>query len=124
MLTCIPLANGDQLQAAVGNVFDRVLQNSVTVVSLPHPPVYLASQADVLTGRYSLAVYGYVRVSTERQADDGESLGAQQRVIEGYAMMNGITLDKIFVERGVSGSKPLGERPEGTRLTVSVRTLT
>jgi putative DNA-invertase from lambdoid prophage Rac len=63
-----------------------------------------------------VAVYGYVRVSTDRQADDGESLGTQQRIIEGYAMMNGLMLDSIFVERGVSGSKPLGERPEGARL--------
>jgi putative DNA-invertase from lambdoid prophage Rac len=31
-------------------------------------------------------------------------------------MMNGLTLDSIFVERGVSGSKPLGERSEGARL--------
>jgi putative DNA-invertase from lambdoid prophage Rac len=63
-----------------------------------------------------MAVYGYVRVSTERQADVGESLGTQQRVIEGYAMMQGLPLDAVFVERGVSGSKPLGERPEGGRL--------
>jgi putative DNA-invertase from lambdoid prophage Rac len=63
-----------------------------------------------------MATYGYVRVSTDRQADEGESLGTQQRTIEGYAMMHGLTLDGIFVERGVSGSKPLGERPEGARL--------
>jgi DNA invertase Pin-like site-specific DNA recombinase len=63
-----------------------------------------------------MATYGYTRVSTDRQADEGESLGTQQRVIEGYAMMQGLTLDQVFVERGVSGSKPLGDRPEGTRL--------
>ena len=63
-----------------------------------------------------MAVYGYVRVSTDRQADEGESLGTQQRIIEGCAMMNGLTLDSIFVERGVSGSKPVGDRPEGARL--------
>lgn len=63
-----------------------------------------------------MAVYGYVRVSTDRQADDGESLGTQQRIIEGYAMMNGLVLGGVFVERGVSGSKPLAERPEGARL--------
>jgi DNA invertase Pin-like site-specific DNA recombinase len=68
-----------------------------------------------------MAVYGYVRVSTDRQADDGESLGTQQRIIEGYAMMNGLTLDSIFVERGVSGSKPLGERPEGARLLAALK---
>jgi DNA invertase Pin-like site-specific DNA recombinase len=63
-----------------------------------------------------MAVYGYIRVSTDRQADEGESLGTQQRVIEGYAMMNGLSPDSIFVERGVSGSKPFGDRPEGGRL--------
>jgi len=63
-----------------------------------------------------MAVYGYTRVSTDRQAEEGESLGAQQRVIEGYAMMRGLQIDEMFVERGVSGSKPLGERPEGGRL--------
>lgn len=68
-----------------------------------------------------MAVYGYVRVSTERQADEGESLGAQQRTVEGYAMMHGLTLAHVFVERGVSGSKPLGERPEGAKLLAALQ---
>jgi DNA invertase Pin-like site-specific DNA recombinase len=68
-----------------------------------------------------MAVYGYVRVNTDRQADDGESIGTQQRIIEGYAMMNGLTLDSIFVERGVSGSKPLAARPEGARLLAGLK---
>jgi len=63
-----------------------------------------------------MAVYGYVRVSTERQADEGESLGQQERKIGGYAQMQGMTLDRVFVERGVSGSKPLADRPEGAAL--------
>jgi DNA invertase Pin-like site-specific DNA recombinase len=63
-----------------------------------------------------MAVYGYTRVSTDRQADEGESLGTQERVIEGYAMMLGLKVDKMFVERGVSGAKPIGQRPEGARL--------
>jgi DNA invertase Pin-like site-specific DNA recombinase len=74
----------------------------------------------MLTRGGGIAVYGYVRVSTDRQADDGESIGAQRRIIEGYAMMNGLTLDTIFVERGVSGSKPLGERLEGVRLLAAL----
>src|SRR3954465_7100206 len=65
-----------------------------------------------------MSVYGYTRVSTDRQADEGESLGAQQRVIEGYAMMLGLTLDEIFVERGVSGSPPPRDRPEGSRVSI------
>jgi putative DNA-invertase from lambdoid prophage Rac len=63
-----------------------------------------------------MAVYGYCRVSTLRQADEGESLDVQQRKIQGYATMHGLTVDKTFVERGVSGSKPLDERPQGTLL--------
>ena len=63
-----------------------------------------------------MAVYGYTRVSTDRQADEGESLGTQERVIEGYAMMLGLKVNKMFVERGVSGAKPIGQRPEGARL--------
>ena len=51
-----------------------------------------------------MKVYGYVRVWTDRQADDGESLGTQRRTIEGYAMMQSMTLSEIFVERGVSGA--------------------
>jgi putative DNA-invertase from lambdoid prophage Rac len=63
-----------------------------------------------------MGVYGYTRVSTDRQANEGESLGAQQRILEGYAQMRDLRLDRVFVERGVSGAKPLGERPEGARM--------
>ena len=30
--------------------------------------------------------------------------------------MNALALDRVFVERGVSGSKPISERPEGGKL--------
>ena len=63
-----------------------------------------------------MAVYSYTRVSTGRQADEGESLGAQQRRVEGYAQMHDLSVDRHFVERGVSGSIPLKERPEGAAL--------
>jgi DNA invertase Pin-like site-specific DNA recombinase len=63
-----------------------------------------------------MAVFGYIRVSTDRQADEGESLGTQQRQIQGYALQHGWDLAEIHVERGVSGSMPLAERPEGRRL--------
>ena len=63
-----------------------------------------------------MAVYGYVRVSTGRQAEEGESLAAQQRAIEGYAMIQGTPMDRVFVERAVSGAKPLSDRPEGSMM--------
>jgi len=61
----------------------------------------------------NMAVYGYIRVSTDRQAEDGESLGVQQRVLAGYALQHGWDLGEVLVERGISGSTPIGERPEG-----------
>lgn len=63
-----------------------------------------------------MTIYGYSRVSTERQADEGVSLDEQIRRIEGRALEQGWQIAEVFVERGVSGSVPLGDRPEGARL--------
>jgi DNA invertase Pin-like site-specific DNA recombinase len=61
-------------------------------------------------------IYGYCRVSTARQASEGESLEVQRRQIEGYALMHGLTLDEIVVEEGVSGAIPVIERAAGGAL--------
>ena len=58
-----------------------------------------------------MAVYGYCRVSTAKQAAEGESLDVQRRQIEGYALMHGLALDDVVIEEGVSGSIPVVERP-------------
>jgi putative DNA-invertase from lambdoid prophage Rac len=63
-----------------------------------------------------MAVYGYARVSTARQANEGESLDVQRRQIEGYCLMHGMTLDQVVVEEGVSGSIPINERLAGGAL--------
>jgi putative DNA-invertase from lambdoid prophage Rac len=63
-----------------------------------------------------MAVFGYARVSTARQANEGESLDVQRRMIEGYAHMHGLKLDEIVVEEGVSGSVPLNDRPAGSAM--------
>ena len=63
-----------------------------------------------------MSVYGYVRVSTMRQANEGESLEVQQRQLEGYALMHALTIDEVVVEEGVSGSVPVMERPKGGKL--------
>lgn len=65
--------------------------------------------------------YGYIRVSTKVQATDGLSIDSQQRQLEGYCLMLGISLDEVFIERAVSGSKPFDTRPEGKRLTSILR---
>ncbi len=63
-----------------------------------------------------MATYGYIRVSTIAQADNGESLEVQRRKIEARAQEQGWTLDRVFVERAVSGGKPLADRPQGKAL--------
>jgi putative DNA-invertase from lambdoid prophage Rac len=60
-----------------------------------------------------MAIYGYCRVSTMKQANEGESLDVQRRQIEGYAHMHALTLAGVLVEEGVSGSVPVEERPLG-----------
>jgi putative DNA-invertase from lambdoid prophage Rac len=68
----------------------------------------------------AMRVFGYSRVSTSEQADEGVSLAAQAQQIAGYAMMKGWTVAEHFVERGVSGSIPLADRPEGQRLLAAI----
>jgi putative DNA-invertase from lambdoid prophage Rac len=60
-----------------------------------------------------MAVFGYCRVSTSRQADDGLSLEVQRRQIRGYCEMHGLVLTELVTEEGVSGSVPVSERPAG-----------
>jgi putative DNA-invertase from lambdoid prophage Rac len=67
-----------------------------------------------------MRIFGYSRVSTSEQADEGASLAAQQQQIRGYAMMRGWDEPVQFVERAVSGSTPFADRPEGQRLLAAV----
>jgi putative DNA-invertase from lambdoid prophage Rac len=61
-------------------------------------------------------VLAYCRVSTDAQAEDGESLDVQQRQLEGWAAMRGWPLHAVVVEAGVSGAVPFQERPRGAVL--------
>lgn len=63
-----------------------------------------------------MAVYGYVRVSTKSQVLEGLSLDAQERQIKGYGMIHDLEIDSVFVEKAISGGKPIAKRPEGKRL--------
>lgn len=67
-----------------------------------------------------MAVYGYVRVSTMEQANQGQSLESQREKIELQARMMDTTVDRVFSDKGVSGSRPLEERPAGKGLLGSV----
>jgi DNA invertase Pin-like site-specific DNA recombinase len=68
-----------------------------------------------------MPIYAYCRVSTALQADEGQSLDVQRRQLEGWAHMQGQSLDAVFIERGVSGSIPLEGRPEGGKLWSQLR---
>jgi putative DNA-invertase from lambdoid prophage Rac len=68
-----------------------------------------------------MATYGYVRVSTDRQADDGDSLEIQERRCRAYAEAQNLVLDRLFIERGVSGSVALADRPAGAELLATVQ---
>ncbi|TPN41383.1 recombinase family protein [Mesorhizobium sp. B1-1-6] len=68
-----------------------------------------------------MTVYAYTRVSTARQASEGESLDVQQRQISGYALMHGLTVDETVIEEGVSGSVPVSDRPAGATLFAKLK---
>ena len=58
---------------------------------------------------------GYCRVSSQDQID-GTSLTAQENQIKAYAALKGFDLDGLFIDPGVSGSRPLATRPEGGKM--------
>jgi putative DNA-invertase from lambdoid prophage Rac len=68
-----------------------------------------------------MALYGYTRVSTMMQAEDGTSLDVQQRQLTGWAMMRGSEVSHVFEERGISGSVPLKQRPVGSELWAALQ---
>jgi DNA invertase Pin-like site-specific DNA recombinase len=61
-------------------------------------------------------------VSTAEQAHKGDSLATQRQQIAGYAMMKGWQVAEFFIERGVSGSVPLSDRPQGQLLLSHIKT--
>tara|TARA_R110000765_G_scaffold143016_1_gene244474 strand:+ start:94 stop:759 length:666 start_codon:yes stop_codon:yes gene_type:complete len=48
---------------------------------------------------------GYIRVSTQQQADEGVSLDAQRAKIEAWCLANDYELSRIHCDSGISGSK-------------------
>mgnify|MGYP001177281648 FL=1 len=57
----------------------------------------------------------YIRVSSQRQVDEGVSIQAQKRRILEYVRYKKLNLanDDIIIEEGVSGGIPLWDRPKG-----------
>ena len=66
----------------------------------------------------------YVRVSSQRQVDEGVSIEAQIKRIKEYARYKGLSLEDkdILIEKGVSGGIPIWERPVGRNLKMRLET--
>ncbi len=62
----------------------------------------------------------YIRVSTADQAEHGVSLDAQKERLSAYAIACGLDVVAVIREEGISGTVPLAERPEGSRVAEMV----
>jgi DNA invertase Pin-like site-specific DNA recombinase len=58
----------------------------------------------------------YIRVSTEEQVRGGVSLAAQEEKLMAYCQLSGLEPVAVIREEGVSGAKPLADRPGGEEL--------
>jgi DNA invertase Pin-like site-specific DNA recombinase len=112
--------DGRELPATLGLTVEVI---SVDKTHNARRRAHTETQLDSVTSRRraKMAVYGYCRVSTLRQANEGESLDVQRRQIEGYALMHALTLDGVMVEEGVSGSIPVQDRPAGAALFAKLK---
>ena len=65
----------------------------------------------------------YVRVSSQRQVDEGVSIEAQIKRIKEYARYKGLEISDrdIIIEEGVSGGVPIWERPAGRHLKTRLK---
>jgi site-specific DNA recombinase len=64
----------------------------------------------------SLKVLGYLRCSSSEQATDGLSLEAQTSRITAWCTATGGELVEIIADAGVSGARPLSDRPGGSQI--------
>lgn len=65
---------------------------------------------------------GYIRVSTEQQADEGVSLDAQKAKIAAWCVANDYQLDEasLFIDAGISG-KTMNKRPGLAKALAAVK---
>ena len=64
---------------------------------------------------------GYVRVSSDEQADSGLGLEVQRQRIVDFCDLKGLRLAEVYEDAGVSAGKPLSSRPAGSRLLSTAR---
>ena len=66
------------------------------------------------------SVVAYCRVSSEEQRER-ETIVNQVSRIKAFALENGLEIAEYYLDDGVTGMKPLGERPAGARLLRDAR---
>jgi len=64
---------------------------------------------------------GYVRCSTQEQADSGLGLDDQEQRIKAYCALKMLSVREIVRDEGVSGGKPLASRPGGRAVLAAVK---
>ena len=68
-----------------------------------------------------MGAIGYIRCSTQEQADSGLGLDAQAERIRAYGLLKGLGLIDLITDAGESGGKPLASREGGQRLLDAIR---
>lgn len=78
---------------------------------LIHPPPSLDGKGGDSTNHKGdhMTTYAYTRVSSQRQADSGIGLQAQQDTITRAAQDKGLTIERWFEDAGIGGAKGLDE---------------
>jgi DNA invertase Pin-like site-specific DNA recombinase len=67
---------------------------------------------------------GYIRCSTDEQALDGVGLEAQRARIAAWCEVSGVDLVEVIEDAGVSGARPLADRPGGARIQALLKART
>jgi hypothetical protein len=91
---------------------------STFALQFPANPALMVLPLEEETMRIAI---GYIRVSSEEQADSGLGLEAQRQRIRAYCEMKGLSLATIFEDAGVSGGKALATRPAGAQLMAKAK---
>ncbi len=65
---------------------------------------------------------GYVRVSSEEQANEGISVAAQEAALRAYCDMRRMKLGDVVIDADVSGGRPLGKRAGGKKVLATAKT--
>lgn len=87
------------------------------VAHKPEPLAPAPATAPASEGR----VFGYVRVSSDMQVTEGQSLEVQRRQLEGWAQMCERHIERMVVEPGISAGIEFAKRPEGGTLWAELR---